>query len=127
MESIEFAKTVRRICSTHVGCAECELNQVHGRCDITSRCADHVAIVSAVEQWEKEHRDEVVLMDVLEIKQYRDKLERRFAAAIARINKRIAAMEDYCEQKTIAYKNYDLARRMIAEYTSAMDKAEIEK
>ena len=119
MEAVEFAKTVRRICSTHVGCAECELNQVHGRCDITSRCADHVA--------EKEHRDEVVLMDVLEIKQYRDKLERRFAAAIARINKRIAAMEDYCEQKTIAYKNYDLARRMIAEYTSAMDKAEVEE
>ena len=55
MDGLEFLKERKRMCNSYTGCCDCPLRRIHCVINHATSDEDHERIVTAVEQWSKEH------------------------------------------------------------------------
>ena len=55
MDALEFLKERKRMCNSYSGCCDCPLRRIHCVINHATSDEDHERIVTAVEQWSKEH------------------------------------------------------------------------
>lgn len=55
MDAVEFLVERKRMCNSYSGCCDCPLRRIHCVINHATSDEDHERIVTAVEQWSKEH------------------------------------------------------------------------
>lgn len=55
MDALEFLMERKRMCNSYSGCCDCPLRSIHCVINHATSDEDHERIVTAVEQWSKEH------------------------------------------------------------------------
>lgn len=130
MEALEFAKTMQKICASHLTCESCEFEKIPGQCNLAIQNADLKAIIETVKRWEEDHKYDVTPSDIDELKGKLVILENRFTEVIGKIDELIDdAVEcqfGLCDStRKAARESYDRAKELIENYNSVMDEAEV--